>query len=292
MDVISRRVVSRTTSCAADLGPPIPARSPGVDESDGLRNLYRERVVFLFGASCLVVLAHAVDLIAAGRANWPALAVRLVWAALLVVAAEVFRKGRAPLIRRVSSVACLATALLYLALVAVTGRSESPVLPFAYVLMIILPVIVFELIAVPLVSSALLMVGTWAILLLDSVRASEMLGHAHVGLVAFAVAWMLALAHRRARESEAAQVRARREAFERLQEAHAANEKLVAELREALVNVKTLTGLLPVCSWCRRIRNDEGYWEQLEAYVQANSDAAFSHGICPECFKKRFPDES
>ena len=64
------------------------------------------------------------------------------------------------------------------------------------------------------------------------------------------------------------------------------NEKLVAELREALQNVKTLSGLLSACAWCHKIRDDSGRWEKLETYVSRRSDAKFTHGICPECFDK------
>ncbi len=68
------------------------------------------------------------------------------------------------------------------------------------------------------------------------------------------------------------------------------NEALVAELREALAKVKTLSGLLPICMFCHKIRNDQGYWEQLERYIGAHSDAQFSHGLCEECQKKHYPD--
>lgn len=63
-------------------------------------------------------------------------------------------------------------------------------------------------------------------------------------------------------------------------------EKLLSELQEALANVKTLSGLLPICSYCKKIRNDEGYWQQLEAYIHQRSQAQFSHGICPDCYKR------
>lgn len=63
-------------------------------------------------------------------------------------------------------------------------------------------------------------------------------------------------------------------------------EKLLAELRDALANVKTLSGLLPICSYCKKIRNDEGYWQQLEAYIHQRSEAQFSHGICPDCYAR------
>lgn len=62
------------------------------------------------------------------------------------------------------------------------------------------------------------------------------------------------------------------------------------DLKEALNKVKTLSGLLPICSHCRKIRNDQGYWSQIESYVQNHSDVEFSHGICPECAEKLYPD--
>jgi CheY-like chemotaxis protein len=60
----------------------------------------------------------------------------------------------------------------------------------------------------------------------------------------------------------------------------------VGELQEALANVKQLHGLLPICSYCKRIRGDDQYWTQVELYVAARSDAQFSHGICPPCAQK------
>ena len=59
----------------------------------------------------------------------------------------------------------------------------------------------------------------------------------------------------------------------------------VAELQSALSKVKQLSGLLPICSYCKRIRSDQNYWEQVDHYVAQHTDAEFSHGICPECFK-------
>ena len=58
----------------------------------------------------------------------------------------------------------------------------------------------------------------------------------------------------------------------------------VAELQDALANVKQLRGLLPICSYCKRIRGDDQYWQQVEGYIAAHSDAQFSHGICPSCY--------
>jgi DNA-binding response OmpR family regulator len=63
-------------------------------------------------------------------------------------------------------------------------------------------------------------------------------------------------------------------------------EKLIQELQAALANVKTLRGLLPICSWCHKIRDDSGYWNQLEVYLGDHSDLDFSHSICPDCAQK------
>ena len=60
-------------------------------------------------------------------------------------------------------------------------------------------------------------------------------------------------------------------------------ENLVVELQEALSQVKKLSGLLPICASCKKIRDDQGYWQQIEAYIRDHSEAEFSHSICPEC---------
>lgn len=67
-------------------------------------------------------------------------------------------------------------------------------------------------------------------------------------------------------------------------------EKLIAELKTALAEVRTLSGLLPICCSCKKIRDDGGYWRQIETYVADHSHAEFTHGICPECAKKLYPD--
>lgn len=76
-----------------------------------------------------------------------------------------------------------------------------------------------------------------------------------------------------------------RNASERIQ-AEEEREKLLEELQNALENIKTLRGLLPICAYCKRIRNDQGYWEQVESYIKTHSLADFTHGICPDCMKK------
>jgi hypothetical protein len=63
-------------------------------------------------------------------------------------------------------------------------------------------------------------------------------------------------------------------------------EKLILQLRGALAEVRTLSGMLPICSSCKKIRDDKGYWSQIESYISEHSRAEFSHGICPECEKK------
>ena len=63
-------------------------------------------------------------------------------------------------------------------------------------------------------------------------------------------------------------------------------ENNIKQLQEALDNVKQLQGLLPICSYCKRIRDDSNYWTQVESYITDHSDAQFSHSICPECFEK------
>ncbi len=66
--------------------------------------------------------------------------------------------------------------------------------------------------------------------------------------------------------------------------------RLNAKLQDALAQAKTLSGLLPICASCKKIRDDEGYWSQLEIYIQEHFDIQFSHGLCPECANKLYPE--
>lgn len=75
-----------------------------------------------------------------------------------------------------------------------------------------------------------------------------------------------------------------------VQERTAALQKETQRLQEALANVRTLSGLIPICASCKKIRDDKGYWNQLELYIQQNSDAMFSHGLCPDCILKLYPE--
>ncbi len=64
-----------------------------------------------------------------------------------------------------------------------------------------------------------------------------------------------------------------------------------AQLEEALASVKTLRGLLPICASCKKIRDDHGYWKQIEVYIESHSEALFSHGLCPDCADKLYADQ-
>jgi len=85
---------------------------------------------------------------------------------------------------------------------------------------------------------------------------------------------------------------ARVQAMERIKHAEDAlmetrkeQEATIEKLQKALDEIKTLRGLIPICAWCKRIRDDKGYWDELEVYLSKHSEAVFSHGLCPECSK-------
>jgi len=82
------------------------------------------------------------------------------------------------------------------------------------------------------------------------------------------------------------ELRARVQVGVRVIELQAALADRVVELEEALARVRQLRGLLPICSYCKKIRDDQNYWQQVEQYVGAHSDVQFSHGICPDCYHK------
>lgn len=71
-----------------------------------------------------------------------------------------------------------------------------------------------------------------------------------------------------------------------LREKEKEQQKLILQLRQALAEIKTLKGFLPICASCKKIRDDRGYWNQLEVYISQHTDAIFSHGLCPECAEK------
>lgn len=67
-------------------------------------------------------------------------------------------------------------------------------------------------------------------------------------------------------------------------------ELLISQLQDALARIKTLRGLIPICAGCKKIRDDRGYWHQVERYITEHSEAEFSHGMCPECIKRYYPE--
>jgi hypothetical protein len=79
------------------------------------------------------------------------------------------------------------------------------------------------------------------------------------------------------------------EIAERKRAEEALQEK-VEELRQALDQIKTLRGIVPICSNCKKIRDDQGYWNQVEVYVRDHTEAEFTHSICPECVKELYPE--
>jgi DNA-binding NarL/FixJ family response regulator len=86
-------------------------------------------------------------------------------------------------------------------------------------------------------------------------------------------------------------VRAIRYAIER-KAAEAEREELISKLQDALAKIKSLQGLLPICASCKKIRDDKGYWNQIESYISAHSEAEFSHGICPDCLERLYPEQA
>ena len=78
--------------------------------------------------------------------------------------------------------------------------------------------------------------------------------------------------------------------FLQLEQKNIELEKVNQDLQHALAEVKTLSGLLPICAHCKKIRDDKGYWNQIETYMAKRIDVEFTHGICPSCANKFFPE--
>lgn len=95
-----------------------------------------------------------------------------------------------------------------------------------------------------------------------------------------------------AKPFNAGELRARVEVGRRMIEMQDALADKVEELREAIEQIRTLRGIVPICGHCKQIRDDTGYWHQLEAYVRDHTEAEFSHGICPQCMRKLYPEFS
>lgn len=77
--------------------------------------------------------------------------------------------------------------------------------------------------------------------------------------------------------------------YRKNKDANEKKSKLITQLQESLAEIKTLSGLLPICASCKKIRDDKGYWNQIEIYIREHSEAEFSHSICPECANMLYP---
>jgi DNA-binding response OmpR family regulator len=89
---------------------------------------------------------------------------------------------------------------------------------------------------------------------------------------------------------DAGELRARVEVGRRTVELQDSLTAKAEELRSALDQIKTLRGIVPICATCKKVRDDQGYWKQVEIYVRDHTEASFSHGVCPECMDKYYPD--
>ena len=78
--------------------------------------------------------------------------------------------------------------------------------------------------------------------------------------------------------------------YGKIKQADKEKSKIIKELQSALEKVQMLSGMLPICASCKQIRDDRGYWNKIEVYIEKHSEAEFSHGICPECARKLYPE--
>ena len=251
------------------MSEPAPTGQESSPTGVELASVYREAGTFVAWGAGIILLAHGVEVAAAGAPNWTALAIRALWAGTLLAVAAMLRTGRRSMAIPGAAIGILSSAALDLALLWVTGRSASPLLAFTPVLAMVLPFVAFDAIWLGLAGSGLLLVGTGFLLIADGASLGSFLALGNAGGGALACGWLLARAFERSRQAE----RRRRK-----------------ELAGAMASVRTLRGMLPLCAWCRRVRSDAGYWEQIEAYISSHSDATFTHGICQDCLNDRFPD--
>lgn len=235
---------------------------------------YRDRGLVLVAAAGLVLTAHVVDVAQADGANWPALTIRVSWA-IALVASGVAVLRLSPSMEAASVSSAFVSAGAYLALLVATGGAGSPLLVGAYPIAMLLPILLHERLAAATAAAVALSAGALAVLLRDGASPGTLLAWAHVSVVSVAVGVFAGRAHRAAQRALERQRRAR--------------DATVAELNEALQSIRTLSGLLRICMHCKRIRDEHGEWERLEAYVATRTEASFSHGLCPDCFERHYP---
>lgn len=78
--------------------------------------------------------------------------------------------------------------------------------------------------------------------------------------------------------------------YDALQESERKYKKIASDLRKSMARIKILSGMLPICAKCKKIRDDKGYWNQIESYIHRHSEAEFSHSVCPDCARKLYPE--
>lgn len=253
---------------------------------------YRPVAAFCIVSALLVLGSHVVDIAYAGGPAWWVLGVRLVWAAsLFLVSWALLTRGSAA-IHLTMAIAAITSVASYVLILLLTGRSQSPYTSYGYVLLMVLPILVFERPLVAIFTSAAVPVALWTVLHADGVPSRILLGWIYVGGVAFLLAWGLAWGVWSALRAERQQYAERSAAMDELAALNRENSALVDELRLALARVKTLSGLLPMCAWCKRVRTTDGDWERIEAYLTRHSDATLSHGFCPDCSARHYEQPS
>jgi signal transduction histidine kinase len=192
---------------------------------------YRESSNFLGFACALILVVHVVDVVHAGGPNWPALAIRIVWAAIALGEAVLLRRASHKTLRIGAGVLIFGSAVMDLLIVQVTGRSGSPLLAYTFVLAMTLPLMVFELFWVGMAAAVFLLGGTWAMMAVDHVPPVILMAFFHAGSGALLTGGLLARAQIRTRHAEEARHVALDEAFrenaERTAELHTAQRQLV-----------------------------------------------------------------
>lgn len=251
---------------------------PSPAETEALRaSTYRPRGLLLAVSAVLILAAHAIDRAQSGGPAWTALGLRLAWAATLLLATwGLLRWG--PLgIRTTGVVAALGAPLLFHGILEATGGAGSPVFAFVYVLVLLIPAALFDYPFMAALASGLGLVSSALLLWRDGAGRAAWLAWLSMGPTSFAFGIGLGQIIQRTLLARKRFEKEQREARQ--------------QLEEALAKVKALSGLLPICSFCKKIRNEAGDWEQLEGYLAGHSEAEFSHSFCPTCLRVHFPEQ-
>ena len=195
-------------------------------EIDRRAVLPRETSVFLAAGGGVILLAHGIDVLHSHGPNWLALEIRIVWALLLVGQAVVLRRAGPEAQLRGTAAVVIGSAVLDVAILAVTGGSASPLLPFTFVLAITMPLVAYQWLAIGMLGSAMLMVGAGALLSNDHASTEVIISFANAGGGAIVAGWLLGRSLARARNTAEAR-------HVELSEAFRVNEELLGERREA-----------------------------------------------------------